>query len=104
MKEKLISVFGTVGFVLWWLLAATYVVVPVVATGATIWIQLVLIAVLTFTTLLGAILTPIIYVWGLIVTIQMPFGIFSVVFYVCLALWLLTEFIPSIISMFFADK
>ena len=106
MKEKLISVFGAVGFVLWYLLCASYIAVPLVATGASWPVRILLFAIIMLTDFAGSIATCVIFGWGLIVTLQEPFGVFSAVFYVCLVLWLVFQFIPSVIRLLncFAKK
>lgn len=103
MKDKLFNALGTLGLILWWILSALYTIVPVVATEAPVLVQILFIAAILSLGPVGSVISIVIYVWAFVVTVQAPFTLASVVFYICLALWLVFEIIP-LFSYFFTKR
>ena len=104
MKDKLIETLGAFGLILWYLLSFIFVVVPIWATGFPWWGKLLIFAVIMLTDVLGAIVSVLTYAYSFFVVINSPFGIFSVIFFIDMALYLIFMLIPTIFNMIVAYR
>lgn len=100
IKEKLLSALGTVGFILYYLIAILLIVVPLAAIGLPWWADFLIIAAICSFPVIGSFLCVGVYAWSFVIVIQEPFSIFSVVYFVFFAIYLIFFFIPTIINLF----
>lgn len=60
---------------------------------------LIILAILAFP-LVGAVVELVIWVWSFVVAISMPFDIFMGIYYVALAIYVLTKLVPMVLTLF----
>ena len=101
LKEKLQTSLGIVGLILWYFIAITITCAPLfcVFRFNTI-VDVILIGVMTFLPLVGAIVELGLWIWSLVLAINMPFDFFMLVYYIALAFYVFTKIIPTILSLF----
>ena len=102
LKEKLSSIFGGLGCVLWLLLGILLFVMPISLLPLRIWQQIALICILLVfseTFLVGVLGTAIIWIWSFTIAVNMPLNIYSIIYYISLAIYVFTTLIPQIIYM-----
>ena len=99
MKEKLLSVFGRFGIVLWYIISFLYGFIPLVFLRFPFWVDFLLIVVMTSVPYLGEIVRIVLYIWAFVVVLHGPFDIPAIIFYVFFALYVLTTLLPLITSL-----
>lgn len=90
---------GGAGLVLWYLLALAFVIIPIWATGLPYWARILIFAVIMLTDWIGALVCVAVYAYSSFVVLSHPFGIFTVVFFVDLLLYLIFMFIPTVLKI-----
>lgn len=100
IKDKLINGLGSVGLVFWYLLSLSIAVMPLVMIDAPFLLNLILLAIALFIPAASGIL----WVWGLVSTINGPQDTIAIIYYVLFAIMFLPYFINSILSTFIKRK
>ena len=100
MKEKLTSALGSFGFVLFYIFIVLYAYAPLLVLDFPIWVDLLLILVISTFRGLGGILCLGLYIWALVVVLTHPFNVISAIFLVCTVLYFFTSVFPSIKLIF----
>lgn len=99
MKEKLQSVLGTFGIIIYWILRIFISILPLVMISTPFLVDfLILIVVNVFPPL-----SLPLWIWGLVKAIQGPQDIWAIIYYVACVVIFLPTFI-SIISSFFQKR
>lgn len=94
MKEKLISTLGGFGTALWYIFCLILAVMPIAAIGMPFWVDLILVAIITFVPVTSGIF----WIWGLICTIRGPQDVIAIVYYVLFVILFLPTFISIVTS------
>lgn len=100
MKSKLSEKLGVVGYWLAFLIGIVYVIAPTVILDFPFWLTFVCILIVQTVPFIGALLNAGLYIWAFTVCLSGPQDIFAVIFYVCFALFALTELIPFLLGLF----
>lgn len=98
LKEKILGALGTFGFILWYGLCFLFIAIPFSATNLPMWITIILAAIMFNTELIGTGITIFVYAYSFVQMLHEPFGWFSVVYYINLAVYVIFFFIPSVIK------
>lgn len=101
LRDKLSSALGVFGIALYYALTMLYVFAPLFTVfrfGVLVTVIITTVALLSPT--LGGIIQLVLYVWGFVRSLSMPFDIFVLIFYVCLALYFFTQLLPMLIALF----
>ncbi len=101
IKEKLGSALGGIGLILWYAVSAIVTFAPLFCVlKFNFFIDfLIILAILAFP-LVGAVVELVIWVWSFVVAISMPFDIFMGIYYVALAIYVLTKLVPMVLTLF----
>lgn len=101
IKEKLGSALGGIGLILWYAVSAIVTFAPLFfVLKFNFFIDfLIILAILAFP-LVGAVVELVIWVWSFVVAISMPFDIFMGIYYVALAIYVLTKLVPMVLTLF----
>lgn len=92
MKDKLQTVLGTFGSIIYWVLIILISVLPVVMIGTPFWLSFIIFIICSFIPFLSIPL----WIWGLVEAIKGPQDAFAIIYYVATVI----IFLPTIISMF----
>lgn len=99
MKDKLVGALGGFGFVLWYIFSIIYAFAPLYILRFPFWIDLILICVITTLPFVGEVVRLGLYVWAFAAVVGQPINVYSIGFYVCAVLYLLTTVIPMLGAM-----
>jgi hypothetical protein len=100
MKEKMQSVLGVFGSVLWYAISILISFAPLITLGFNFWVDALLIFVVTTIPYIGMVVSLILWVWSLVLMVQRPFGVWSVVYFVALIINVVIYVVPFIQSLF----
>ena len=95
IKDKLINALGSVGLILWYLLSLLIAVMPFVMIHASLFINLLLIAVALFIPATSGIF----WIWGLVCAIRGSQDALTVIYYVLFVVMFLPYFVNSVRKM-----
>ena len=95
MKEKLMSALGWFGGILFYIIMLMFCCVPFLMLDLPIWADLVLLFIIFTFRSLGGIVCLGVYVWATVRVFSRPFDVFSVVFLVFMAAYVLLFIVPS---------
>lgn len=99
MKEKLFSIFGGFGVILYYVITLLIAILPFVMIDANFFVNLLLIGVSMFL----PITTVIFWIWGLICAIGGPQDVWAIIYYIAFVVLWLPSFI-SILSSLFSSR
>lgn len=94
MKEKLINVFGTLGFIIYYLGSWIVYILPFVMIGAPFWLDLILFGIVQFFPLSSIIF----WIWGLICAIQGVQDIWAIIYYILFVIMFVPFFISTLLN------
>ena len=100
MKEKLLTILGGFGLVVWYIVSIIYSFAPLYFLGLPFWVDFILIVVMTSVPFIGEIVRIGIFIWAFTIVIAQPIDVVSIIFFVCAALYLITTVIPMIMALF----
>lgn len=96
MKEKLTGALGTVGGIIYYVVACILLFMPLNVLKFPWWIDLICLAALIFTTYIASILELVLWVWSLVVVIsQWPLDVFTIIYYIALVIYVVSGLIPK---------
>lgn len=100
LKEKLSEALGVAGLILWYVLAAAFVIIPIAATGLPlIWRIIIFVVLMVIPDPFGALLTIALFVYATIAVLRGPIDTFAIIYFVCLGLYIIFRFIPAMITL-----
>jgi hypothetical protein len=100
LKDKLLGTLGGLGIILYYSLTFIFCFAPIYFLPISLWwVIIITIVAFIFPTVYGLI-SPILWIWGLVETIVGPQGWITYVFYVLFVLWLIISFIPFVYNLF----
>lgn len=84
LKEKLEGILGGVGIILWYIISASFTVLPIVAINGPWWLSMLLI----FAVLIVPLPIDIpLWIWGLVCVLKTnPTSVFAIIYYVAMAI------------------
>lgn len=100
LKDTLFSALGSVGFVIYCLISTILLFMPLVFLDLNIFIDAILIFVIIYIPFIGGICEFILWLLSFFVVLNEPFNVFIALYYVALAIYVLTTLLPFIISFF----
>lgn len=103
MKEKFTNALGTFGTVLFYILAFAIAFIPFFILDFPWWAEILIIVAMVNLPIIGTIAELVLYVWGFTAAIKNPTDLFSIIFFVGLALFIFIGVIPVISSLFSKD-
>ena len=108
MKEKMLSTFGAIGVILYYILGIVLIAMPVIILDLSFWWTFIIFCGIEFISMiapgLGTIANAVLYVLSFMKVIAAPIDVWSIIYFVSLGVYVLFEFIPwvmGIISAFF---
>ena len=96
MKEKLIDALGSLGYVLYFLLAQFVYVLPMVMIGKPFFLNVIFFFIMQVFPPASAVF----WVWGLICAIQGVQDVFAIIFYIAFGIIFLPFFVSTVLSVF----
>lgn len=96
IKEKLVGLFGTFGLILYGAISILLAFCPLIFLDFGLLIDILIIAVISFFPVLGAIVNAVVWIWALVVCIQGPQDIFAIVYYILFVI----NFYPYVRAIF----
>lgn len=100
LKDKLLDTFGVLGGILYYVFNFLFCFAPVYVLPISMWWVLVITIVAFIFPAVYGLVSPILWTWGLVVTIGSPQDWIAIVFYVFFVLWFVVSFIPFIYNLF----
>ena len=100
MREKLTNALGGFGIILWYLFSFIFCFAPLLFIKMPFIVRLLAIGAILFLPLIGEIIRAGLYVWAFFVVISEPMDVFSIIFFICLAIYVFAFGIPLIQSLF----
>ena len=85
LKDKLTSVFGTFGFILYYAVNIIFSFAPLFVLPFPIFVVFLLFLAMNILPYIGTVINVVLWLWALIVTINAPQDVFSVIYYVLFA-------------------
>ena len=104
MKEKFTGALGIFGYIIWFLISYLLVFFPLVFIGLPWWANILIVFAIQALPLLGAVAEIVIWIWGVVIAVQMPQSVWTILLYVAFAVNVIVYVIPtlySFISSFF---
>ena len=98
-KEALVDTFGVVGFILWFLLGAVLLFLPLSFLDFPLWVNFVIILVLINTRVLGDMLSIVLWIWSFTEVIAHPIDGWSIFYFVGFVIYLLTSILPTVLGI-----
>lgn len=99
MKEKLGNALGVVGIILWYLFSFVFCFAPLLFLDLPFWVKaLAVFAILSFP-LLGELVRFVLYICAFFVVISEPIDAFSILFFVCCAIYVFVFGVPLLQSI-----
>ena len=95
-KETLVGTLGVVGFIIWFLLGAVLLFLPLSFLDFPLWVDFIIILVLMNTQVLGGVLSIVLWVWSFTEVIAHPIDGWSIFYFVGFAIYLLTSILPMV--------
>lgn len=86
MKDRLENALGTVGLVIWYIIAAIVTVAPFLVLDLPAWAEFLLILAILMLPVIGGVVAVAVWIWALIVAVQGPQDAVAIIFYVALAI------------------
>lgn len=100
LKDKLLNTFGVLGGILYYAFNFLFCFAPVYVLPISMWwVVVITIVAFIFPAVYGFV-SPILWIWGLVVTIGGHQDWVAIVFYVFFVLWFVVSFIPFIYNLF----
>ena len=96
LKETLVVALGGVGFVIWFLLGAVLLFLPLSFLNLPLWIDFIIILILMNTQFIGGVLSIILWVWSFTVVIAQPIDGWSVFYFIGFAIYFFTSILPTV--------
>ena len=96
--KKFLSKLGTVGVVAYWIIAVILFVMPLVILGLPWWADIIIFGVVLGIPFVGEVVEFAVYVWALVEAVKQPFDWAILIFYISLALYIISTLIPSILD------
>ena len=95
MKDKLISIFGSVGMIIWYLLSWFIYVIPFVMIGASFWLNLLFFFIMEFFPPSSIVF----WIWGLVCAIKGEQDVWAIIYYVLFVIMFLPFFVRIIFDL-----
>ncbi|MGN1027564.1 MAG: hypothetical protein ACI4P4_14325 [Faecousia sp.] len=99
-REKLVEKLGAFGFALWFIISLIYIILPVAILPIPFWLRGIIVLVIYALPMIGLLVQIGVFFWGFYVTISGPQDVVAIIFYIVFALWIISTFIPLLISVF----
>ena len=99
IKEKLLTVFGGAGLILYYIISLTVAFLPLMYLPIPIWAVAVITLLASIFPTVYSFLSPIACIWALVETINSTQNVWSVIYYVFFGAWALLCFVPMIIRL-----
>ena len=99
LREKLSSVLGWFGSLLWFLATTIFIAFPLYFLPIPWWVFFILLAVIMFTDALGGIVCLAAWIWAFIIVVSGPIRWLEIVFFVLFAVYLAVCFVPTIFKV-----
>ena len=99
LKDVLLGSLGTFGYILWYLLSILLIYAPLIFLDLPFLIDLVIIFAVSSVPFWGDIVELIIWIWSIFAVLAGPFDIFAILYFIALAFYIFTKFIPFVISI-----
>lgn len=96
--KKLLSKLGSAGVVIYWIIAVILFVMPLAILGLPWWANIIISGIMLGIPLVGEVVEFAVYVWALVEAVKQPFDWAFLLFYISLALYIISTLIPSIID------
>ena len=100
MKEKLAGALGGFGIILWYLFSFIFCFAPLLFLKMPFIVRLLAIGAILFLPLIGEIIRCGLYVWVFFVVISEPIDVFSIIFFICLVIYVFAFGMPLISTIF----
>lgn len=105
LRDKLANSLGTFGIAVWYALTMLYAFVPLFTVFKFgVGVTIIVTTIATFAPTIGGIIQLILYVWGFFRALSMPFSGWILVFYICFALYFLTQLLPMLRVIFARNR
>ena len=99
MKEKLAAKLGVLGYVIFYLIAAFFAYCPLIFLDFPFIVNAILIGVIMFLPIIGTILNLILWIWSFVVVLSAPIDIFSILYFIAFAVYIISEIITMAVSL-----
>lgn len=96
--KKFLSKLGTVGVVVYWIIAVILFVMPLVILGLPWWADIIIFGVMLGIPFVGEVVEFAVYVWALVEAVRQPFDWAVLLFYISLVIYIVSALIPSILD------
>ena len=95
MKDKLISIFGSVGMIIWYLLSWFIYVIPFVMIGASFWLNLLFFLIMEFFPPSSIVF----WIWGLVCAIKGEQDVWAIIYYVLFVIMFIPFFVRIVLDL-----
>lgn len=102
IRNILTGSLGVIGYILYFVLMFLMTAIPVYLLGSfgvPTFVQIIILVVIIFSDIIGTFATPVLYIVSFFAAIRFEVMWVSIVYFVCLALYLVFFVIPTVISM-----
>lgn len=103
LKDKLFGALGTFGIILFYILATAIIGIPLAFLDWPFWVDLIVLLVIYFFNLIGGIVQIIIFALSMPVALSSPINFFTIMYFICLAVYVIFCLIPAIITIVHKD-
>ena len=104
LKEKFVDSLGEAGIIVWWLLSAAIIIVPVILCRFKLWLTLAIIALIMFTNVIGGTVSFIVFVISFVKVITGGhYGFLEIIYFPILVFYIVKCLIPGLIILFNKD-
>jgi hypothetical protein len=100
LKEKLIGSLGVFGYIIWYIIAFVFAFAPLWVLNLPWWADMLIVAVIMFLPIIGALCNIGIWIWSFFVAIITPINAFVVIYFIVLTIYVIIYIIPILISIF----
>lgn len=97
--KKLLSKLGSAGVVIYWIIAVILFIMPLVILGLPWWANIIISGIMLGAPLVGEVVEFAVYVWALVEAVKQPCDWAILIFYISLALYIISTLIPSILEL-----
>ena len=100
MRSKLTEHLGAAGYFLTLIIGVFYIIAPTVILDFPFWLTFICILIVQTIPFIGMLLNAGLYIWAFTVCLSGPQDVIAVIFYICFALFIITEAIPLTLAVF----
>jgi hypothetical protein len=103
-KDKLTGALGGVGIAVWYVISILYSIAPLFVLRFPIWVDLILIIVMTAVPFIGEVVRAGLFVWAIFAVFNQPFSIVTIIFLIFAAIYVFTELLPFLFNLWESTK